>query len=175
MRSALSLVLLLGALLVPREALAVRNGVRRGARVVQPQRRAPARSAARVAPRPLPPVALQLGGLRVLTGAPWRGVLHALARDAWPALVRCSGTTAVPSRRGVTVVALRTARGRNASTQATLQGGPTARDAELRGCVEHALGPVRLPPGPLEVAAEEDAVRFELAFGMPPLGARAAR
>src|SRR5438477_3235033 len=60
---------------------------------------APARVVVRrtVAPPP-PPVALQLAGLRVMTPVAHAAVMHALARDAWPSLVRC--VTPSPRVRG---------------------------------------------------------------------------
>src|SRR4051794_28673356 len=82
------------------DAHATPPGAARAASPSAPVRRVPPPSPARPAPAsvrrppavpraaPAPPVVLQLTGLRVMAPLPHAAVLHALARDAWPFLLR---------------------------------------------------------------------------------------
>jgi hypothetical protein len=118
---------------------------------------------------PLPPVALQLSGLRVRVPVPRTAVIHALARDVWPELVKC--VTPPPRVRGFVTVEVREVREAGDALDIRVDGGPPARDSRLTACVRRAVARVELPP--YEGDAPTDAsVAFDLAFGVPPLGTK---
>ena len=134
-------------------------------RVMLAARTAPPRVIVRRAvapPPPPPPVALQLAGLRVMTPVAHAAVMHALARDAWPSLVRC--VTPVPRVRGYANVEI-SERGRGLEVR--LAGAPITRDPTLAECVRRAVSHVVLPPHEDEPPATS--VAFDLAFGMPAI------
>ncbi len=133
---------------------------------VAPSARRPAAIAIvprRVAP-PAPPVALQLAGLRVNVPVPHVAVMHAIARDAWPALVRC--VTPAPSTRGYVNVRLR-ANGRVVDVE--LEGAPLARMPLLTACVRRAIAATVLPPFESDDVAPEVLASFDLLFNLPSL------
>ena len=79
---------------------------------------------------PAPRVALQLTALRVTDGVGVRAMVHAIARDAWGALVRCAGPSPA---RGVVDVTLVSDGGGVRVTE--LSGPPATRDPSLGRCV----------------------------------------
>lgn len=125
-------------------------------------------SAVRVVTPPPPPVALQLGGLRIFAPIPRAAIVHAIARDAWPRLVGCAGPS--PRVRGYVNVELRESAD---GLVVHLDGGPTNRDPALARCVRSALVAVELPP--YEGETPPVSVSFDLAFAMPPMGVGPAR
>jgi hypothetical protein len=134
------------------------------------RRTAPPAAAAPAAPTPEAPatpptrprVALQLGGLRVFTPVARAAVMHAIQRDAWPALLQC--TTQSPTVRGYAAVEIsETASG----LEVRVSGAPVTRDAALGQCVRRALQRVVMPPH--EEETPPTSIAFDLAFGMPAI------
>jgi hypothetical protein len=117
---------------------------------------------------PAPPVALQLSALEIHVPVARSAVIHAIARDSWPALVRCV-TPRPPARGHARVEVHPTEHG----VSATVQGPPTHRVATLGTCVRDALSGLNLPP--YEGDRPDVLVAFDLAFGMPALGVPARR
>lgn len=147
-------IALVAALLAPLSAAAVP----RGARGRQP---------------PRPTVELQIAGLHPGPSRRFSAVLHAIRRDAVPALRQCLAQS--PDARGVASVRLTPAR--RGRVDASVQG---ALPEALSLCVRAAATRVELPPEerfdePSDEASgevEPESVRFEVRMRLPAVGAR---
>ncbi len=121
-------------------------------------REAPSRP--RPAPAPAPRVALQLTALRVTDGVGVRAMVHAIARDAWGAMVVCAGPRPA---RGVVEI---TVASEGAGVRVTeLAGRPASRDPALGRCLLRAIERLRPPPHP----SGSLTASFALHFDMPAL------
>ena len=116
-------------------------------------------------PRPI--IALQLTGLRVVAPVARAAIIHALGRDAWPALVRC--VQPAPRVRGfLTVQIYETPTG----TEPTFLESTVLRDRALAACLRNALLSVRVPPWEGERSGAS--FSFDLVFIQPPVGLAAS-
>ncbi|MEZ4390457.1 MAG: hypothetical protein R3A48_05120 [Polyangiales bacterium] len=151
-------IALVAVLLAPLSA----DAVPRGARARRP---------------PRPTVELQIAGLQPGPSRRFSAVLHAIRRDAVPALRQCLAES--PEARGVASVRLTPAR--RGRVDASVQG---ALPDALARCVREAATRVELPPeerfddaaddsaAARGVEAEPEAVRFEVRVRLPAVGAR---
>jgi hypothetical protein len=130
----------------------------------RPKRGLPARTTVAPARPPSPATVVQVGGLRPGAGRPAAAVLHAIQRDAMPDLQACYAGLGAP--RSMVHVELAPREGGSWGPSEVVS---SRRHRALEGCVREAVERIAVPPS--EEAVEEP-VRFELAFGMPPFGAR---
>jgi hypothetical protein len=136
---------------------------------VRPTRTVAANTVRRAAAPPTraqPParVALQLSALRISDAIPMRAMLHAIARDSWPALVACVQT---PRPRGVASVTFHV-HGRTVTVD-RVTGGPVTRDATLRRCLTDAVSLTHAPAHPQQPSEADVVGSFDLSFDLPPL------
>lgn len=149
-------IALVAVLLAPLSA----DAVPRGARARRP---------------PRPTVELQIAGLHPGPSRRFSAVLHAIRRDAVPAMRQCLAQS--PEARGVASVRLTPAR--RGRVDASVQG---ALPEALSLCVRAAATRVELPPEERfdepsdetadEAGAQDEAVRFEVRVRLPAVGAR---
>jgi hypothetical protein len=114
----------------------------------------------RARPAPAPRVAVQLTALRVTDGVGVRAMVHAIARDAWGAVVACAGPSPA---RGIVRVDLVSERSRARVTE--LSGRPVTRDPALGRCLLGAIERLHPPPHPSGTGTAS----FELHLDMPAL------
>jgi hypothetical protein len=112
-----------------------------------------------------PPVALQLTDLVISIPVSRASIVHALTRDAWPALVRC--VTPPPAVHGHVVVRVHPTDG---GFEVEQVGPPVRRDRALGACFRDALSGLQIPP--YEGDRPDVSVAFDLAVGMPAVGVR---
>lgn len=148
-------------------ALSAEAVPRRAAGVV----RAPPSRTVRRGPPPRPVVDLQIAGLSTAGERRFPAVLHAIRRDAMPAVSAC--VAQFPAARGVVTVTLTpAARGRQAAAV------ESPFPAEVARCFRDAVSRVTLPPreviddAPTAERAPDEPVRFELRVRLPAVGAR---
>jgi hypothetical protein len=97
----------------------------------------------------------EMRALRVIGAVSTQAFRHALQRDAWPEVLRCTGASR--SARGFTSIVLYAV---GHTTHASAEGPVARRDSAFVACVSNALQRVTMPPS--EAPERAVLVRFDL-------------